>query len=143
VIGEVQYEALVRLLIVFATHLGECANALSLQATSSEPPSVTKARIYVDAHLEDNVSLGEVSQAVNVSANYFSELFKKETGINFADYVSRVRVEKAKHFLTESRRQITEIAFDVGFKSLSQFNRSFRKHAGMSPREYREKHAVA
>ncbi len=142
VIGEAQYDSLIRLLTVFATHLAECANALSLQAADSELPSITKARTYVDAHIEDDVSLGQVAHAVNVSANYFSELFKKTTGINFVDYVSRVRVEKTKHLLLDQSRQITEIAFDVGFKSLSQFNRTFRKHAGMSPRQYRE-HAAA
>ena len=142
VLGGAQYDSLIRLLTVFATHLAECANALSLQTAGTEPSAVAKARGYVDAHIEDDVSLGEVARAVNVSANYFSELFKKATGINFVDYVSRVRVEKTKHLLLDQNRQITEIAFDVGFKSLSQFNRTFRRHAGMSPREYRE-HAAA
>jgi len=142
VLGESQYDGLVRLLTVFATHLAECANALALQAADSGLPSVTKAKGYVDVHIEDDVSLGTVSRAVNVSANYFSELFKKATGINFVDYVSRVRVEKTKHFLRDPKRQITDIAYDVGFKSLSQFNRTFRRHAGMTPREYREQAAV-
>jgi transcriptional regulator GlxA family with amidase domain len=143
VLIEAQYNSLIRLLTVFATHLGECANALTLQARGAEPPAVGKARDFIDAHLGEDVSLGEVAHAVNMSANYFSELFKKATGINFVDYVSRVRVEKTKHLLLDPRRHITEIAFDVGFKSLSQFNRVFHKHAGMSPREYREKHAGA
>ena len=142
VLGEAQYESLIRLLTVFATHLAECANALTLQASGSEPPAIASARSYVDAHIEDDVSLGKVASVVNVSANYFSELFKKATGSNFVDYVSRVRVEKTKHLLLDPHRQITDIAFDVGFKSLSQFNRTFRRHAGMSPREYRQ-HAAA
>ena len=93
-IGEAQYVPLFRLLTVFTTHLAECANALTLQAADSEMPSITKARTYVDAHIEDDVSLGKVAHAVDVSANYFSELVKKATGINFVDYVTRVRVEK-------------------------------------------------
>lgn len=143
VLGEQQYDGVIRLITVFAKHLAECANALALDPHESEPASVTKARSYLEAHIEENVSLGEVADAVNVSANYFSELFKKATGINFVEYVTRLRVEKTKHFLRDPRRQITEIAFDVGFKSLSQFNRAFRKHAGMSPRQYRAEHAVA
>lgn len=142
VLSEAQYDSLVRLLTVFATQLAECANALAVQAADTEQPAITKAQSFVTDHLADDVSLGEVSRAVNVSANYFSELFKKATGINFVDYVSRVRVEKTKHLLNDPRRQITEIAYDVGFKSLSQFNRTFRRHAGMSPREYREQHAT-
>lgn len=143
VLGEAQYESLLSLLTIFAAHLAECANALSLQASNTPSPAIIKAKNYVDAHIEDDVSLGEVARAVNVSANYFSELFKKATGINFVDYVSRVRVEKTKHLLLDPNRPITEIAFDVGFKSLSQFNRTFHRHAGMSPREYRERHAAA
>jgi AraC-like DNA-binding protein len=142
VLGEGQYDSFIHLLTVFATHLAECANALALQASDTEPPAVTNARTYVDAHIEDDVSLGEVSRAVNVSANYFSEIFKKATGINFVDYVSRVRVEKTKHLLLEPHRQISAIAFDVGFKSLSQFNRTFHKHTGLSPRKYRALHAA-
>lgn len=143
VLGEAQYNALISLLTVFATHLGECANALALEAAGCEPSAIAKARNYIHTHIENDVSLGEVARAVNVSANYFSELFKKATGINFVDYVSRVRIEKTKHLLLDPQRHITEIAYDVGFKSLSQFNRSFRKYSGMSPREYREQHAAA
>ena len=142
VLGEAQYDSLVRLLSVFATHLAECANALTLEAADTEPVAVAKARSFIEAHIANDVSLGSVARAVNVSANYFSELFKEATGINFVDYVSRVRVEKTKRFLLDPSRHITEIAFDVGFKSLSQFNRTFRRHAGMTPREYRE-HAAA
>jgi len=142
VLSESQYDSLIRLLTVFATHLAECANALTLKAADAEPAAIANAKRFIDTHIDDDVSLGTVAHAVNVSANYFSELFKKATGINFVDYVSRVRVEKTKHLLLDPQRQITDIAYDVGFKSLSQFNRTFHKHAGMSPREYRE-HAAA
>ena len=80
---------------------------------------------------------------VNVSANYFSELFRKTTGIRFVDYVARVRVEKAKSMLLHSQARISEVAFDVGFKSLSQFNRAFKKFAGEAPKEYRARSGVS
>ncbi len=137
VLKQEQYKPMLRLLHIFATHLSECANALTLEAQSAECESVTKAKDMVLTHLDDELSLRHVAKAVNVSATYFSELFHKTTGMTFTDYVARMRVEKVKHLLGDSRLQITTIAFDTGFKSLSQFNRVFKRVAGLSPRQYR------
>ena len=142
VLKQEQYKPMLRLLHIFATHLSECANALSLGAQSSECESVTKAKAVVLAHLDDELSLSHVAKVVNVSAGYFSELFHKTTGMTFTDYVARMRVEKVKHLLADPRLQITAIAFDTGFKSVSQFNRVFRRVAGISPRQYRSNLAV-
>ncbi len=139
VLKESQYEAMLRLLHIFAGHLSECANALSLEAQSAESASITKAKVIVQANSDDELSLGRVAKAVNVSAGYFSELFHQTTGLTFTEYVARVRVEKVKNLLANPRLQITTIAYDTGFKSLSQFNRVFKRVCGISPREYRLK----
>jgi AraC-like DNA-binding protein len=65
------------------------------------------------------------------------------TGINFVEFVARTRVEKARNLLLNPNRRVSEVAFEVGFQSLSQFNRAFRKIAGESPRKYRAKLPVA
>jgi AraC-like DNA-binding protein len=137
VLKESQYQSMLRLLHIFAGHLSECANALSLEAQSAESASVTKAKVIVQATSDNEISLGRVARAVNVSASYFSELFHKTTGLTFTEYVARVRVEKVKNLLANHRLQITAIAYDTGFKSLSQFNRVFKRVCGLSPREYR------
>lgn len=77
-----------------------------------------------------------------MSANYFSEKFKQATGIRFVEFVARSRVEKARNLLQNPKFRISEVAFDVGFHSLSQFNRAFKKITGQSPREYRTSLAV-
>jgi AraC-like DNA-binding protein len=59
------------------------------------------------------------------------------TGINFVDYVARTRIEKARNLLLNPNRRVSEVAFEVGFQSLSQFNRTFKKVVGQSPRDYR------
>jgi len=64
-------------------------------------------------------------------------MFKKITGINFTDYLSRVRIEKAKNLLLNRNLRISEIAYEVGFQSLTHFNRVFKKITGQSPTEYR------
>ncbi len=137
VLKQEQYRPMLRLLHIFATHLSECADALSLEDQSTECESVTKAKAVVLAHLDDELSLRHVAKVVNVSAGYFSELFHKTTGMTFTDYVARMRVEKVKHLLGDSRLQITAIALDTGFNSVSQFNRVFKRVTGMSPRQYR------
>ena len=70
-------------------------------------------------------------------SNPFSELFHKATAMTFTDYVARVRVEKVKNLLQNPRLQITTIAYDTGFQSLSQFNRVFKRVTGVTPRVYR------
>ncbi len=139
VLKEPQYHSMLRLLQIFAGHLSACANALSLEARSAECASITKAKAIIQTSTDDEISLRRVARAVNVSAGYFSELFHKTTGITFTDYVARVRVEKVKSLLANPRLQITTIAYDTGFKSLSQFNRVFRRVCGISPRAYRHK----
>lgn len=142
VLTEEQYESLVRLLVIFARHLSSCANALMLTHGQPEPPAVAKARHFIREHADEELSLGAVAHVVNMSPTYFSEKFKRATGINFVDYVSRTRIEKARHRLTNPQLRISEIAFDVGFQSLSQFNRAFRKTTGESPSEYRQSRVV-
>jgi AraC-like DNA-binding protein/ligand-binding sensor protein len=137
VLGEAQYDGFVRLLAVFARHLEVCGNVLALRQKESEPPAVRRARAYVTENCENDLSLPEVARFVNLSAHYFSERFKKSTGFSFTEYVARVRVEKARHLLHNPNLRVGEIAFDVGFQSLSQFNRTFRQVVGQAPTDFR------
>lgn len=128
-----QYESLVKLLAIFAEHLAASANALQLARDSAEMSAVGVARHYIEGHADEELSLAAVAKVVNVSASYFSQKFKQSTGMNFVEYVSRTRVEKARNLLQNPHLRISEIAFAVGFQSLSQFNRTFKKVTGQSP----------
>ena len=64
-------------------------------------------------------------------------MFKKVTGINYTDYVSRVRIESAKNLLLNPNLRVSEIAYEVGFQSLTQFNRMFKRVFGQSPTAFR------
>jgi AraC-like DNA-binding protein len=103
----------------------------------AEPVEIWKARKFIEQHSGDELSLSKVAKAVNISANHLSEKFKQVTGVNFVDYVARARFETARDLLLHSNRRISEIAFAVGFQSLSQFNRVFKKLSGKTPTEYR------
>jgi AraC-like DNA-binding protein/ligand-binding sensor protein len=134
-----QYDAMISLLQVFAQHLSMVANQVVTQHRNAEPPVITRAKEYIQKHQADELSLAQVAQAVNTSTFYFCKMFKKVTGLNFTDYVSRVRIEKAKNLLLNRNLRISEIAFEVGFQSLTHFNRVFKKISGQSPTVYRDK----
>src|ERR1051326_1439652 len=132
-----QYKSLLCLLTIFAKHLGACANELLLRPKEKEPPIVMSARQFIAGHHTEEISLSRLAQAVNSSATSFSKRFKEVTGMTFVDYLGRVRVEKAKSLLQNPNVRISDIALDAGFQSLSQFNRTFKKVTGRTPKAFR------
>lgn len=137
VVPPAEYEATVRLLQFFADQLGALANQILLQEKDAEPPQIRRARQFIEANAQEDLSLAAVAKHARMSPFYFCKMFKKITGVNFANYVSGVRVEKAKALLLNPNYRISEIAYEVGFQSLTHFNRVFRSIAGQSPTEYR------
>jgi AraC-like DNA-binding protein len=107
----------------------------------AEPVEIWKARKFIEEYSPEELSLSKVGKAVNISTNHLSEKFKQVTGTNFVDYIAQIRFEKACDLLLNSNRRISEIAFAVGFQSLSQFNRVFKKLSGKSPSTYRAIHS--
>ena len=105
----------------------------------AEPVEIWKARKVIEEHSGEELSLSKVAKAVNISTNHLSEKFKQVTGVKFVDYIAQIRFEKARDLLLNSNLRISEIAFAVGFQSLSQFNRVFKKIARKSPSQYRDK----
>jgi AraC-like DNA-binding protein len=106
----------------------------------AEPVEIWKARKFIDQHLTEELSLPRVAKAVNIAPNYLSEKFKRVTGINFVEHIARARIEKACGLLKGGDLRISEIAFAVGFQSLSQFNRVFKKLVEKSPTVFQDTH---
>lgn len=104
----------------------------------AESVDIWKARRFIEQHADEEISLTKVAKAVNVSPSHLSEKFKQVTGVNFVDYVARTRFDRACKLLADGDGRISEIAFEVGFQSLSQFNRVFKRLFGKSPTAYRE-----
>ncbi|HEX4262952.1 MAG TPA: helix-turn-helix domain-containing protein [Verrucomicrobiae bacterium] len=132
-----QHDGVVKLLAIFAQHLSLLSNQVVVQQENSEPPAIMRAKEFIHQHQTEDLSLGQVAKAVNMSTFYFCKMFKKVTGINFTDYLSRVRIEKSKNLLLNPNLRVSEIAFEVGFQSLTHFNRVFKRILGQSPTEYR------
>jgi AraC-like DNA-binding protein/ligand-binding sensor protein len=131
------YQATIRLLQFFADQLGALANQILLQQKDVEPAQITRARQYIEANSQEELFLAGVARQVGMSTCHFCKRFRKVTGVNFTRYVSCVRVEKAKNLLLNPNSRVSEIAFEVGFQSLTSFNRIFKVIAGQSPTEYR------
>jgi AraC-like DNA-binding protein len=137
VVPQKRHDSVVKLLTIFAQHLSMLSNQVVVQQDNAEPPVITRAKEYIHEHQTEELSLGQVAKSVNTSTFYFCKMFKKVTGINFTDYLSRVRIEKSKNLLLNPNLRVSEIAFEVGFQSLTHFNRVFKKILGQSPTEYR------
>jgi AraC-like DNA-binding protein len=137
VVPQKKLESAVGLLSIFADHLSMKSNQLAMQTANAEPPVITKAKQYIREHHTDDLSLGQVAAAVHTSIFYFCKLFRKVTGTTFTEFVARTRVEEAKNLLLNPNLRVSEIAYEVGFQSLTHFNRVFKKVAGESPTEYR------
>jgi AraC-like DNA-binding protein len=114
------------------------SNQILVRQENAEPPVITKAKKFIEEHQTEEMSLTDVAKAVNTSSFYFCKIFRKFTGINFTDYVARLRIERAKNLLLNPNLRISEIAFEVGFQSLTHFNRVFKRILGQSPTDYRQ-----
>ncbi len=102
------------------------------------PPAVVKACGHIRARaLAEDLTLKAVARACGVSEGHLSRLFHHATGLTFREYLTQVRVEHARTLILQSGRGITEIAYESGFQSLSQFHRVFRKVYGTSPGKLR------
>jgi AraC-like DNA-binding protein len=138
-----QHESVVKLLSIFAEHLSMVSNQIVLREQNTEAPVISRAKQFINEHQTEELSLEQVASAVHTSKFYFCKIFKKSTGINFTDYLSRVRTERAKNLLLNPNLRVSEIAYEVGFQSLTHFNRVFKRILGRSPTEYRERLARA
>ena len=97
---------------------------------------------YIINHIHDEISLSDLANEMFVSTSTLSRIFKKSTGMYFADYVMRLRVRTSLGLLRTSEQNLTQIAMDCGFSTSAAFNRSFKKVTGMMPSEYRKKYQV-
>jgi AraC-like DNA-binding protein/ligand-binding sensor protein len=139
VVSADQYHAIVRLLEIFAEHLSFIANQIALHRSNEGSAIVRRAKDYIADHKSETIKLQQIAHALNVSTFHFCRKFKMETGVTFVDYLNRIRIERAKMLLHSSNLSVTEIAYEVGFQSLTHFNRTFRKLVCSSPTKYRSR----
>jgi AraC-like DNA-binding protein len=133
-----RFTAAIQLIEVFAQYLADVVSKQAIACSDTDPKPVATAKQFVQAHVEESITLDQVVRHVNVSRFYFCKLFKKATGLTLTDYVARVRVERAKTLLSDPNSRVSEVVFASGFGSIPRFNEVFKRHVGMPPTEYRD-----
>lgn len=137
VVSARQLEAIMYLLETFAARIAKYAATQALEAVDGEPAAVTRARKFIQERFAEPLTMPDAARCVQMSPSSFSRMLKKSLGLNFTEYLTRFRVEKSKSMLVNPAESVRQIAFQSGFDSISQFNRSFRRYEGMTPTEYR------
>jgi two-component system response regulator YesN len=99
---------------------------------------ILKARTYIEQHYAEHLTLESMAQLVNLSPIYFSNLFKKETGQNFTEYLTAYRMKVAKDLLRRGSQNINEIAVMLGYADARYFSKVFKKEVGVKPTDYRK-----
>jgi AraC-like DNA-binding protein len=99
---------------------------------------VKRAIAYLHQNYDRPLSRGEIAQAIGVSEDYLSRIFRQELGLSPWDYLHRYRIKQAKELLTRTNASVIDVALQVGFNDRSYFSRVFRELAGVSPGEYRK-----
>ncbi|MCR8632670.1 AraC family transcriptional regulator [Paenibacillus radicis (ex Xue et al. 2023)] len=113
-----------------------------LEAVSSPRQPYTepiqKAHDYIASHFEEEMSLQKIAHMVHLNKTYLCEQFKKETGISFTDYLTRLRISRAKELILLGDYKISDLAERVGYPNSSYFTRVFKKIMGMTPLDFKQ-----
>ena len=114
--------------------------AALLKKDTKESPYITEALEYIKTHFKKNINMAMVANQVSVNYTWFSEKFKEHTGVNFNEYLKRLRIEEAKNLLEKGTFKVYEVAERCGFSDVKYFMKIFREETGMSPTEWSKKH---
>ncbi|MBR2564196.1 MAG: helix-turn-helix transcriptional regulator [Paenibacillus sp.] len=104
-------------------------------------PVISFALDYLDHHYGEDINLNLVADKLNLTPGYLSSIFKEKTNINFSEYLNNLRIERAKELLVNVDLRIQDIAAQVGYQNVNSFIRMFKRRYGLTPGEYRKRHA--
>ena len=113
---------------------------LSCQSDQNLIPRIREIINYINDNYGNNrLSLQSISESIYLSQTYLCAFFKKATGKTLNQYITEVRIEKAKEMLRDTGIKVYEIAYRVGFTDTNYFSTLFKKHVGITPSEYKER----
>ena len=108
--------------------------------TGSENPIVSDAKAYIEKHYSDcRLHLSHIAEALSVSSCYLSNIFKQETGKTYIDFLTSVRIKKAKEFLADPQVKVYEVCYLAGYDNPTYFSTLFKRRTGCTPTEYRNR----
>lgn len=103
-----------------------------------EPDVVQQIKQYIIAHSQEDISLEMIAKRVGLSPFYISKVFKEQLGINYIDFLTECRIEKAKALMSDPELSLKEITFEVGYNDPNYFSKVFKKSCGIAPTDYRK-----
>ncbi|WP_212391904.1 response regulator [Sporosarcina beigongshangi] len=103
-----------------------------------EADKIHQIKHYISEHSHQDISLDVLAQRVNLSPIYISKMFKEKLGINYIDFLTECRIEKAKKLMRDPELSLKEITFEIGYNEPNYFSKVFKKMCGVSPKEYRK-----
>lgn len=112
------------------------SEAMSRRGTHKHRKTVDFIMRYVQEHYAEDITLDVIADKVFLTRNYLSQIFKQVTGENYNNYVTRVRMEKAKELMMSGKYKLYEIALMVGYKNNAYFSQQFKKYTGFNPSEF-------
>lgn len=118
--------------------LEQFTNMAFSNTTNNHHSVIRKSIDFINDHYNQNITLELAAEQVGLNPAYFSTLFKKETGINFSNYLMNLKIENAKLLLKNSNLSLINIAVEIGFDNQSYFSNVFKKATGMTPKQYRQ-----
>lgn len=141
ILKSTNYNELIRVFSKIKSELDEENIEEKIQSESNmnfNEKIISSIKKYVEEHYRD-VTLEDLTKQINMNPDYISKFFKKNTGVNFSDYLTEVRMMKASEFLDNVQFKTYEISDLVGYSNSFNFTRAFRNYFGMSPRDYRSR----
>ncbi|WNR44492.1 response regulator transcription factor [Paenibacillus roseipurpureus] len=126
----------------FTTSVQGLLQELKSKRKGKHKDPVEEAKLYMEQHLAEEVSLEEVAEYIGLNPSYFSQLFKQNTQETFVQYRTRRRMEKAKKLLQQPHWRITDISGEVGYADHPHFTKTFKKYEGCLPSEYRQRMGI-
>lgn len=114
-------------------------DARSISTSGEDVVRILKS--YIDEHLAESFGLTQLAQKAGYTPSYLSSLFTKATGQGVTEYICRNRIARAQELLGSTQLKVMQVCYDVGFRDLTHFNRTFKKMVGVTPTQYRHLHA--
>ncbi|MCR2806935.1 response regulator [Paenibacillus soyae] len=103
-----------------------------------EPDTIQQIKVYISEHSHEDISLDVIGKRVGLSPFYISKMFKDQLGINYIDFLTECRIEKAKKLMADPEKSLKEITFEVGYHDPNYFSKVFKKMVDVTPKEYRK-----
>lgn len=115
---------------------------MSNQSFETNRHRILRVQLYVEDHLDEELSLERLAEVAHLSPYHFHRIFRAMVGEGVAEYVRRIRIESAAIRLKSTSKSVTDIAFDAGYGAHEAFTRAFRRRFGVSPKDFRDNHIV-